>query len=74
MCDNKSQFNGIDISNPVSTSDYLALDISPICKLLETPGYLAEWLSIYGDNACINSAYTEEYLVWACSVSAITGF
>ena len=57
ICDEKRRFLDIHVAHPASTSDYLAFATSPICKLLETPGFLAEGLCIYGDNAYINAPY-----------------
>ena len=57
ICDHKLRFLDIDIAHPASTSDYLAFATSPICKLLEKPGFLADGLSIYGDNAYVNAPY-----------------
>ena len=57
ICDHRLRFLDIDISHPASTSDYLSFATSLICKLLQKPIYLAEGLSIYGDNAYVNSPY-----------------
>ena len=57
ICDHKLRFLDIDISYSTSTSDYLAFATSPICKLLENPGFLVDGLSIYGDNAYVNVPY-----------------
>ena len=57
ICDSNRKFMDINISHPASTSDYLAFGTSPICKLLETSGYLAKGLAIYGDNAYMNAPY-----------------
>ena len=55
ICDHQRRFIYIDISHPASTSDYLSFGTSSICKLLESPGFLAPGLTIYGDNAYVNT-------------------
>ena len=57
ICDHKRRFLDIDIAHPASTSDYLAFGTSPMCKLLETPEFLAKGVTIYGDNAYANTHY-----------------
>ena len=57
ICDHKRQFMFIDIAHPASTSDYLSFGSSTICKRLETVGFLADGLTIYGDNAYVNTPY-----------------
>ena len=57
ICDHNKKFTFVDISHPASTSDYLAFGSSTICKLLESPGFLANGLSIYGDNAYVNTPF-----------------
>ena len=57
ICDDKRHFIDINIVHPASTSYYLTFTTSPICKLLEAPGFLAEGLSIYGDSAYMNAPY-----------------
>ena len=57
ICDHRQRFVDIDISHPASTSDYLVFGTSPICNFLEKPGFLCKGLSIYGDNAYINTPY-----------------
>ena len=57
ICDDKRRFMAIDISHPATTSDYLAFGTSDICVLLEKQGFLAEGLTVYGDNAYANTPY-----------------
>ena len=57
ICNHKRRFLAIDISYPAITLDYLAFGTSDIFDLLETPGFLAEGLTIYGDNAYVNTPY-----------------
>ena len=57
ICDHKRRFLDINISHPASTSDYLSFGTSTICNLLEKEGFLCPGLSIYGDNAYINTPY-----------------
>ena len=58
MCDHKRRFLDINIAHPVSASNYLAFGTSLMCKLLETPGFLAKGVTTYGDNAYFSSPYT----------------
>ena len=55
ICDHKRKFLSIDISYPASTSDYLSFGSSTMCKILESTGFLANGLTIYGDNAYVNT-------------------
>ena len=55
--DDKRRFMAIDSSHPTTTSGYLSFGASYICDLLETKGFLAEGLTIYGDNTYVNMPY-----------------
>ena len=57
ICNHKRQFMDIDIRNPGSTSDYLCFTTSEIIWKLETPGFLADGLCLFGDNAYINTPF-----------------
>ena len=57
ICDSKHRVLDIDIAHPDSTPDYLAFGPSPICTLLKTKGFLSPGLTIYGDNAYMNTLY-----------------
>ena len=57
ICDQKWRFLDIDIAYPASTSYYLSFDTSHICTLIETPGFLCDNLTIYGDNNYVNNPY-----------------
>ena len=69
ICDHKRRFLSIDIGYPASTLEYLSFGSSTICKQLESPGFLANGLTIYGDNAYVNREYTlHDSTVQSCFV------
>ena len=47
----------VSISHPGATSDYLAFVTSPLRYKLETPGFLAPGLVLFGDNAYVSNEY-----------------
>ena len=57
-CDHHRQYINIDISQAASTSDYLTFCT---CDLLNShllkPGFLKEGLTLFGDNAYINTMF-----------------
>ena len=57
VCDAQRRFLDVDIRNPGSMSDYLVFMRSDLKHKLETPGYLAAGLALYGDNAYVNTPY-----------------
>ena len=56
-CDLEGCFLDVCIAHPASTSDYLSFSTSSLKNKLEMPGFLAEGLCIFGDNAYINCSY-----------------
>jgi DDE superfamily endonuclease len=56
-CDADGKFLDVSISHPASTSDFLAFSTSKLQKKIETPGFLAEGLCIFGDAAYVNNEY-----------------
>jgi hypothetical protein len=57
VCDSKNRFIDVSIGHPAATSDWLALKTSSLITLLETPGFLANGVCIYGDNAYVSNEY-----------------
>lgn len=55
--DHMCRFLDVQISHPGSTSDFLAFATSDLKALLERPGFLANGLVVFGDNAYANSEY-----------------
>ena len=55
ICNHNRRFIYINISHPASTSDYLSFGTSRLCKLLESSGFLAPGLTIFSDNAYVNT-------------------
>jgi len=53
VCDVKGRYLDVTIGHPGSTSDYLAFVTSKLHAKLETPGFLAPGLVLYGDNAYV---------------------
>ena len=51
------RFLDVDIRHPGSTSDFLVFATSDLKDKLETYGFLAPGLGLFGDNAYINSPY-----------------
>ena len=47
----------VSISHPGATSDYFAFVTSPLRYKLETPGFLAPGLVLFGDNAYVSNEY-----------------
>jgi hypothetical protein len=56
-CDADGKFLDVSIAHPASTSDFLAFSTSKFQKKIETPGFMAPGLVIFGDLAYVNSAY-----------------
>jgi DDE superfamily endonuclease len=50
-CDAEGKFLDVSIGHPASTSDFLAFTTSKFHKQIETPGFLASGLCIFGDQA-----------------------
>lgn len=57
ICDSKLRFLDLSILFGGSTSDLLAFETSSLKHKLETPGFLAPGLYLFGDNAYINRNY-----------------
>ena len=57
ICDSKRRFLNISILFGASASDMLAFEASPIRVKMDRPGFLAEGLCLYGDNAYVNRAF-----------------
>ena len=57
VCDVRGRFLDVTIAHPGSTSDYLSFVTSCFCQKLETPGYLAPNIVIYGDAEYICNGY-----------------
>jgi DDE superfamily endonuclease len=56
-CDAEGRFIDVSIGHPASTSDFLAFTTSSLHKKIETPGFLAPGLVIFGDLAYVNSGF-----------------
>jgi hypothetical protein len=56
-CDSEGRFIDVSIGHPASTSDFLAFSTSKFHKKIESPGFLAPGLRIFGDLAYVNSAF-----------------
>jgi hypothetical protein len=57
VCDAKRRFLFVEIRHPGSTSDYLAFATSGLINQLESDGFLAPGLALFGDNAYVNTPY-----------------
>lgn len=57
IVDHKGRFIDVSIKHPGATSDYLAFSTSSIIAKLDEPGFLAEGLCLFGDNAYVNTKY-----------------
>jgi hypothetical protein len=60
VCDAHGHFIDVWITNPASSSDYIAFIRSDLFTKLNQPGFLAEGLALFGDNAC---AVCTDYMV-----------
>jgi DDE superfamily endonuclease len=56
-CDTEGRFLDVSIGHPASTSDFLAFSTSKFHKKIETPGFLAPGLCIFGDVAYVNNSF-----------------
>jgi DDE superfamily endonuclease len=57
-CDVDGKFLDVSIQHPSSTSDFLSYTMSKLLKkLMDTPGFLAKGLVIFGDSAYVNCSY-----------------
>ena len=57
VCDHLGRFMDVWVKHPGATSDWLLFITSPIYDKIQTPGFLAEGLAIYGDAAYINAPF-----------------
>lgn len=57
VCDHKRQFIEAWITHPAATSDFLSFTISKFIRKLETPGFLAPGLVLFGNNAYVSNDY-----------------
>ncbi len=57
VCNDKKQFTDISIRYGASTSDLLAFEVSELRHKLGRPGFLADGLCLFGDNAYINTPF-----------------
>jgi len=57
VCDARGRFLLVDIRQPGRCSDYVAFQTSKLRHQLESPGYLAPGLCLFGDNAYVNTQY-----------------
>jgi hypothetical protein len=57
VCDAEGRFLDVEIGHPASTSDFLAFSTSRFHSKLETDGFLADGLCLFGDNADVNQTY-----------------
>ena len=56
-CDARGYFLDVEIKYPGATSDFYAFLNSNLRDKLEQPGFLANGLCLYGDNAYVNAPY-----------------
>ena len=56
-CDSEGRFLDVSICHPASTSDFLSYSTSKLSKKLESAGFLAPGLVIFGDSAYVNCSY-----------------
>jgi hypothetical protein len=56
-CDSHGRFLDVMIEHPGATSDYLAFSTSVLKHKLERNGFLAPELTLFGDNAYVNTSY-----------------
>jgi hypothetical protein len=56
-CDANGHFLDVCIGHPASTSNYLSFATSSFKQKLESPGFLADGLCIFGDNSYVNCSY-----------------
>ena len=57
-CNSQKQFLDVSINYGAASSDHMAFEVSDLRrKLLSQPGFLAEGLCLFGDNAYVNSSF-----------------
>ena len=57
ICNHKKQFTSISILYGAASSDLMAFEVSDIRQKLGQPGFLADGLCLFGDNAYINTKF-----------------
>jgi DDE superfamily endonuclease len=57
IVDHHKRFLHISVAHPASTSDYLAYSTMKLFLKLETPGFLAPGVHLFGDNAYVGAPY-----------------
>ena len=57
VCDAQGRFLNVWISNPASSSDYIAFLRSKLYEKVSKPGFLANGLALFGDNAYVSTEY-----------------
>lgn len=57
VCDANGKFLAVWILNPASSSDFISFIRSKLFSKLTTPGFLAEGLVLFGDNAYVSTNY-----------------
>ena len=57
VCDHKKRFLDISINYGAASSDHMAFQVSHLKEKLNTPGFLADGLCLFGDNAYVNTEY-----------------
>ncbi|GFH51714.1 hypothetical protein CTEN210_08189 [Chaetoceros tenuissimus] len=57
ICDSRKRFLDLSILFGGSSSDLIAFESSPIRQKLEQPGFLADGLCLFGDNAYVNTKF-----------------
>jgi hypothetical protein len=57
VCDAEGRFLSIWINHPASASDFISFMRSKLYFKLTKPGFLADGLVIFGDNACVSNGF-----------------
>ena len=57
VCDHKKRFLDLSINFGAASSDHMAFLVSHLKEKLSTPGFLADGLCLFGDNAYVNTEY-----------------
>ena len=57
VCDSRNRFLEVWLNYPGSVGDYMAFQTSSFRTRIEEPGFLADGLCLFGDNAYVNTFY-----------------
>ncbi|KAL7552690.1 hypothetical protein ACHAWF_015923 [Thalassiosira exigua] len=57
VCDDKRRFVHVSINYGAASSDHMAFEVSELKQKLSQPGFLANGLCLFGDNAYVNSKH-----------------